>query len=455
MPVKVTQKHRALLLIAKTQEGYFTAKQAQAAGYSRKHMGGRCRLGQWVAVDKGLYRLPEQPQTLIAEMLRWTLWSRDRSESPQGVISHETALRFYGLLPASPWAEPAAGELFGGRGGAQLVSFGLRAASTVDSPRTESPAAIHLTVPLAFRKKPPTACRLHFADLTPAEWDYCGGCRITVLERTLADTRAWLEPRDLWGTVLEETERRGLRTRAQLHAAGFIPSQRRQVMPSKRAFGPVVRARQAGFTLVELLVVMAIISVLAGMLLPVLKKAQDAAYAISCLNNLKQWGLVTGAYCDNAAEFFWPHFNTSPYAPGTLAWNHYGNFVRTLYVPDVSQATWLKGESINGCFSKTQRIEHGTYTFRHWSYGVNYHLACPTGVADCPPARRATLKNPAGIIWLTDVAGGAVANDYYVGYFYSQSDERRGLPHNQAANTLYVDGHCAAERRLDSANMIP
>ncbi len=68
--------------------------------------------------------------------------------------------------------------------------------------------------------------------------------------------------------------------------------------------------RRASFTLIELLVVITIISILAAMLLPALKRAKESAKSVICMSNLKQIYIAFAAYSTDWDDYIPTHAAT-------------------------------------------------------------------------------------------------------------------------------------------------
>ena len=77
--------------IAEAQAGYFTPKQAGAAGYSRQLLSHHAHAGNIKRVQHGIYRLTRFPHSPGEDP--YIAWLRC---GPHTVISHDSALELYG-----------------------------------------------------------------------------------------------------------------------------------------------------------------------------------------------------------------------------------------------------------------------------------------------------------------------------------------------------------------------
>jgi predicted transcriptional regulator of viral defense system len=96
------ERRKELFQLAESQSGYFTTKQAAALGYTSSKRIYHVRAGNWIREHRGIYRLARFPGPERPDLILWWLWSRDRSDRPTGVFSHQTALSLHELTDANP-----------------------------------------------------------------------------------------------------------------------------------------------------------------------------------------------------------------------------------------------------------------------------------------------------------------------------------------------------------------
>ena len=83
--------------IAEGQAGYFTAGQAQMAGFSWERLSSNVKSGRFARVAHGIYRLNHFPGSPNEDL--FVAWLRT---GPSSVVSHESALMIYGLSDVLP-----------------------------------------------------------------------------------------------------------------------------------------------------------------------------------------------------------------------------------------------------------------------------------------------------------------------------------------------------------------
>ena len=191
---------RRLYETAEAQQGFFTTKQAKAAGFAENTHPYHVQVGNWVREHRGIYRLAQFPQADRPDLVLWSLWSKNRNQETEGIYSHQTALSLHDLSDLNP-------------------------------------SQLHMTVPSDFRRNSeiPGILVLHYADLPADDVETAQGFKFTRPLRTILDlVEADTVEHSVIRQALRQALQRGLITRQQIRTAQLAD-------PERKLFADVLR----------------------------------------------------------------------------------------------------------------------------------------------------------------------------------------------------------------------
>jgi prepilin-type N-terminal cleavage/methylation domain-containing protein/prepilin-type processing-associated H-X9-DG protein len=250
--------------------------------------------------------------------------------------------------------------------------------------------------------------------------------------------------------------------------------------------------RRHAFTLVEVLIVLGIIAVLAGLLLTVRSRASNQAAQVMCMSNLRQLGLAMTMYAQENSQTF-PF--SSPADPSVQPdrkedWIHYNattdDLPKKINGSSIAPYVKARGQAYMTLMQCPSDEADNHYVdarrgFRYpYSYTMNYLMTPDRGklTPTSPTPRVTAMPRPSQKILLAEenertindglwAPGGGTAEAWNIGpdFLSIRHDSKKGEfesptagPMDRRGNVVFVDGHAEYVSRKfahDAKNLIP
>jgi prepilin-type processing-associated H-X9-DG protein/prepilin-type N-terminal cleavage/methylation domain-containing protein len=215
------------------------------------------------------------------------------------------------------------------------------------------------------------------------------------------------------------------------------------------------------FSLVELLVVMAIVAVLASLLLPGLSQSKATAQRVNCLSNLRQMAIAAHSFVDDEGGAYPVAYYFATQDGVSYAYNWDLTTVRGKSTSVIAGLLWQGGgiDKIQQCPSFHGSANWLVDPYTGYNYNTSY-LGHGQDEAVPEPAKAADVRQPVDTVIFGDGQYSAGANKFMRAPWSNAGDATfngrwsgtQGFRHAGRSNAAFCDGHVDSLRQRFTDN---